>query len=205
MNLFEFLMILLSLIVGLGLAEILRGTARFLKRGGKREIPWTHGVATMAVFVGLLQTFWESWGLRTVGEWSFPAMLLMLGSPICLYLMAYILIPEQDDHTPLDQYYLERARLIWPLAGMTVVLGTLFRPVAFGYPLWVADNASGLPVLAVCAVLTVSRNRIAHRILVPVVLVSEGVLFVIILVIVLGWIKIVVFNDICYDGFVKDA
>ena len=34
MNLFEFLMILLSLIVGLGMAEILSGVARFLKRVG---------------------------------------------------------------------------------------------------------------------------------------------------------------------------
>ena len=103
MNLFEFLMILLSLIVGLGMAEILSGMARFLKKDGPREIPWIHGAATMAVFVGLLQTFWESWGLRTVETWSFPAMLLMLGSPICLYLMAYILFPEQDERTAQDR------------------------------------------------------------------------------------------------------
>jgi hypothetical protein len=172
MNLFEFLMILLSLIVGLGLAEILAGIARLLKRGGSRETSWTHGVATAAVFVALLQTFWESWGLRTIEVWSFPAMLLMLGSPICLYLMAHILFPEQDEHASLDQYYFERARLIWPLAGLTVIVGTLFRPVAFGDPLWQVDHASGIPILVICVILTLTRNRIAHRILVPVVLAS---------------------------------
>lgn len=170
MNLFEFLMILLSLIVGLGVTEILSGIARFLKTSGTHKIPWIHALATTAVFIALLQTFWESWGLRTIETWSFPAMLLMLGSPISLYLMAYILFPEQHDRTSLDDYYLERARLLWPLAGFTVIVGTLFRPLAFGDPLWVVDNASGIPILAVCGVLTVTGNRVVHRILVPVVL-----------------------------------
>lgn len=172
MNLFEFLMILLSLIVGLGLAEILSGIAKSLKSSGSREIPWTHAAATMAVFVGLLQTFWESWGLRTIDTWSFPAMLLMLGSPVCLYLMAYILFPERKEQTNLTDHYFEQARLIWLLAGLTVIVGTLFRPLAFGDPLWVIDNASGIPVLVVCAVLTVTKNRIAHQVLVPIVLAS---------------------------------
>lgn len=172
MNLFEFLMILLSLIVGLGVTEILSGVARYLKKNGGRRIPWIHGIATMAVFVALLQTFWESWGLRTVETWSFPAMLLMLGSPICLYLMAYILFPEPNERAGLDDYYLERARLLWPLAGLTVIVGTLFRPLAFGDPLWVIDNVSGIPILVVCAVLMVSRRKIVHYILVPLVLAS---------------------------------
>lgn len=172
MNLFEFLMILLSLIVGLGLAEILAGIARFLKRSGKHDISWIHGAATLAIFVALLQTFWESWGLRTVDVWSFPAMLLMLGSPICLYLMAYILFPERGEYTALDQYYFERARLLWPLGGLTVIVGTLFRPIAFGDPLWVVDHASGIPILVVCGILTFTKNRIVHQVLVPVVLAS---------------------------------
>jgi hypothetical protein len=172
MNLFEFLMILLSLIVGLGMAEILSGIARFLKTNTAHTIPWTHGSATVAVFMGLLQTFWESWGLRTIEVWSFPAMLLMLGSPIFLYLMAYVLFPEQDSTADLDDYYFKRAKLLWPLAGLTVIVGTLFRPIAFGDPLWVVDNLSGIPILIVCVVLTLTAHRITHRILVPIVLAS---------------------------------
>lgn len=165
-------MILLSLIVGLGVAVILSGVARFLKSSGTHKIGWIHGAATLAVFLALLQTFWEGWGLRTIEVWSFPAMLLMLGSPIFLYLMAFILFPEQETVDNLDDYYFERARMLWPLGGLTVIVGTLFRPVAFGFPLWVMDNVSGIPVLVVCAVLTVTSNKVVHRILVPIVLAS---------------------------------
>jgi hypothetical protein len=172
MNLFEFLMILLSLIVGLGMAEILSGIARFLKTNGVHKIPWIHFACTMAVFLALLQTFWESWGLRTIESWTFPALLLMLGSPIFLYLMAYLIFPEKQTETNLNDYYFKRARLLWPLAALTVIVGTLFRPVAFGVPLWVPDNVSGIPILVVCTVLTVTKNRIVHHILVPIVLAS---------------------------------
>ena len=74
--------------------------------------------------------------------------------------------------TGLEDYYFERARLIWPLGALAVIVGTLFRPVAFGNPLWTIDNLSGVAVLVVCAILTLTRNRVTHRILVPVVLAS---------------------------------
>ena len=171
MSLFEFLMILLSLIVGLGLAEILSGIGRVLKSDGIHAFSWTHSAIVATIFIGLLQTFWESWGLGDIAEWSFPAMLLMLGSPTLLFLIAHILFPDAGQSQDLDAYYFERARLLWVLAAVTVVIGTLFRPVAFGMDLWAPDNASAIPTLAVCTILATVRRPIVHRILVPLVLI----------------------------------
>ena len=163
-------MILLSLIVGLGLAEILSGIARTLKSEGVRGFSWTHSAITLAVFFGLLQTFWESWGLADVETWSFPAMLLMLGPPIFLFLIAHVVFPEQGSKVSLDDYYFERAGLLWVLAGLTVIVGTLFRPLAFGMPLLVVDNISAIPTLAACAILSLVNVRMLHRVLVPILL-----------------------------------
>ena len=171
MNLFEFLMILLSLIVGLGLAEILSGIARSLKSAGVRGFSWTHGAATLTVFIGLLQTFWESWGLAPIESWSFPAMLLMLGSPIFLFLIAHVMFPERESNVSLDDYYFEQARLIWTLAGLTAIVGVLFRPLAFGMPLWIVDNLSSLPIIFACVLLSFVNTRMLHRVMVPIILV----------------------------------
>jgi len=171
MNLFEFLMILLSLIVGLGLAEILTGIAGVLKSEGLRGFSWTHGAATLTLFVGLLQTFWESWGLAFIETWSFPAMLLMLGSPIFLFLIAHIIFPERESKVGLDDHYFERARLIWGLVGLTVIVGTLFRPLAFGMPLWIPDNLSSVPTISACVLLSFFNMRMLHRVVVPIILV----------------------------------
>jgi hypothetical protein len=169
MNLFEFLMILLSLIVGLGLAEILSGVARHLKRDGLRAFSWTHSAISAIVFIGLLQTFWESWSLQSVPTWTFPAMLLMLGAPVTLFLIAHVIFPEEIEKS-LDEHYFERTRLLWVLGGLTVVVGALFRPLAFDEPLWTLDNVSAIPTLAVCILLGAISARLLHRVLVPLVL-----------------------------------
>lgn len=167
MDLFEFLMVLLSLIVGLGLAEILTGFGRFLREGRQDQFSWVHSTLAAAVFFALLQTFWESWGLRSVQEWTFPAMLLMLASPILLLTIAHILFPTRLEQENLREYYFANPTLPWRLAAATIVVGTLFRPLAFGAPLFVWDNASGLPMMVICVILAASRKRIVHYVLVP--------------------------------------
>ena len=170
MNLFEFLMILLSLIVGLGLTGILSGIARILKRDGVKGLSWIQSAISATIFMALLQTFWESWGLRDVEAWTFPAMLLMLSGPTFLLLIAHIIFPEPGDEQQLEDYYFARAGLIWFLAGLTVISSTIFRPLAFGEALWALDNLSGVPTLAVCVLLGVVNARGLHRVLVPLVL-----------------------------------
>ena len=91
---------------------------------------------TKTCFFGLLQTFWGSWGLRSVEAWTFPAMLLMLASPTLL---------------------------------LTIIVGTLFRPIAFGMPLFIPDNASSVPMMLICVLLGTTRNRLVHYILVPLI------------------------------------
>jgi len=169
-NLFEFLMILLSLIVGLGIAETLSGVAGILKNDGIRGFSYVHGVVTVTLFLGLLQTFWESWGLAHIAVWTYPAMLLMLGAPVLLYLVARIMFPDAGQARSLEDHYFERARLIWVLVGLTVIVGTLFRPIAFGMPLLVLDNLSSIPMLLVCAILATVRTPIVHRLFATLIL-----------------------------------
>ena len=162
-------MILLSIIVGLGLAEILTGIARIFRERRQREFSWIHSALVAAVFFGLLQTFWESWSLRAIEEWTFPAMLLMLSSPILLMTIAHVLFPADAQYKNLEEYYFTNPGLPWRLALATVVLGTLFRPIAFGMPLLVRDNATAIPMVMICALLGFSRNRTLHTVLVPLV------------------------------------
>jgi hypothetical protein len=63
--------------------------------------------------------------------------------------------------------------LIWILAGFTIIVGVLFRPIAFDMPLWVIENASAIPGLVICILLSKVKVRWLHHILVP-----TGLLFV---------------------------
>jgi len=162
-------MILLSIIVGLGLAEILTGIAKTLRDGRQKEFSWIHGAVTVAIFLALLQTFWESWGLRQFVEWTFPAMLLMLATPILLFTIAHILFPGGSQYPNLGEYYFARSRLLWGLALVTVVFGAMFRPLAFGMPLIISDNLSSFFSLIIFLLLMIVRNRKLHYVIVPLV------------------------------------
>ena len=172
MALFEFLMVLVSIVVGLGIAEVLTGVARLLRARATVRYYWVHGVLTAATFVALLQQWWEVWGLNDVPEWSFVGLILMLVGPICLFLMAHLIFPEVGQEADLEAYYYGPMRPLWALGALAIVGSTSFRPVVFGDPLLAWDNATSLLGLVVFAVLLSTSRRMTHAIVVPVILVS---------------------------------
>jgi len=172
MDLFEFLMVLVSIIVGLGVTELLTGVARLLRARGTTRYYWVHGALTASIFVALLQQWWETWGLRGAPEWSFAALLLMLVGPICLFLIAHLLFPEVTQAADVEAYYFGPMRPVWVLAVVAIVGSTCFRPIVFGEALIAFHNATSLLGLVVFIVLLFSSRRMTHAIIVPLVLVS---------------------------------
>ena len=171
MSLFEFLMVLVSIIIGLGLAEILTGVAKMIRARASIRPYWVHAVAVVVLFVALLQQWWEIWGLRMHSAWTFTGLLMMLSGPVGLFLMAHLSFPEPVHGTDLRDYYYAAMRPIWWLATLTVVAATLFRPLVFGDTLLSASNATSFAFLAGFIGLGASRRPVLHAILVPIVLV----------------------------------
>ena len=167
-DLFEFLMVLVSIIVGLGLTEVLTGVAGLLRARGTTRYYWVHGVLTAVIFVALLQQWWETWGLRDAPQWSFIALILMLVGPICLFLIAHLLFPRAE--ADIERYYYGPMRPVWLLGGIAIVGSTSFRPLIFGDQLLKLDNVTSLLGLGVIAVLLLSSKRITHGIIVPLML-----------------------------------
>ena len=53
MELFEFLMVLVSIIIGLGVAEVLTGVARELRYRKSVQHDWLHAVLVIGIFLAL--------------------------------------------------------------------------------------------------------------------------------------------------------
>ncbi|MFT5676944.1 MAG: hypothetical protein ACI808_002895 [Paraglaciecola sp.] len=167
MTLFEFLMIMQSIIIGLGISELLTGLAKLLRTYRLKELGIILPALILTIFLALLQMFWETWGLRSETEWTFPAMMLMLGGPVILHLIAHIMFPLASEKVNITKYYLSKSNLIWSLAIITVFISTLFKPLAFGEPIFIVDNLSSLLTLLFCLLLIMSKNIWLHRSLVP--------------------------------------
>lgn len=167
MSLFEFLMVLVSIIIGLGITEILNGIARCIRCRESIQGYWVHAVLVLAVFVALLQQWWEIWGVRSAPEWTFVSLVMMLSGPVGLYLMAHLLFPEPIRGARFREYYYGAMRPVWWLAAATVVAATLFRPIAVQDELLSASNATSFVGLFAFVTLAMSRRPIIHYVLVP--------------------------------------
>eukprot|EP00439_Symbiodinium_sp_Y106_P088081 s1_g617.t1 len=170
MDRFEFVMVLLSIIVGLGITELLTNVARQIQVRARSRFYWVHGLLVIAVFLALLQQWWEGWDQQNVEVWSFHVMLLMLGGPVGLYIISHLLYPQQLEGVDFKKFYFESPRTIYLIAAATTVIGTFYRPVAFGDSIVDPDNAA--PAVLVIAFLTLAftRRPMVHTILVPVIL-----------------------------------
>ena len=102
MSLFEFLLVIFSIVIGIGIAELVKGIARLLRTHRIDEIGVIVPSLTVLVFLIYLQFFWESWSLQDKTEWTFPAMLLFLIPPVLINLVAHIMFPNADDKKSVE-------------------------------------------------------------------------------------------------------
>lgn len=167
MDRFSFVMVLLSIIVGLGVTELLTNIARQIQHRTDAKFYWLHSVLAALVFIALLQQWWESWDQRDVEMWTFPMLLLMLGGPIGLYIISHVLFPRVFDHVDFEKHYYENTRVTYVIALATVVSASLYRPLSFGSTLFDADNITSAFIFVVFLTLAITNNKMVHQTLVP--------------------------------------
>ena len=167
MSLFEFIVAMLSIIVALGTAEILGGLARSIRDHAKQGGSWLHVILVLAVLLGFLQAWWEAWSLRTLTEWTFPALLLMLAPSALLFLVAHLLFSRSGFEGSLKSHYFSQAPAIFCLIAAAAALSGAFPPLILGEAVASPQNGIALLVIAGCLVLVFTRRRELHYILVP--------------------------------------
>lgn len=171
MGLFEFLMILISVVIGQGLTEILTGAANLLRARDTVRFHWFHVFFQAGVFFALLQQWWESWDMASLGEISFFAVLAILAPAIIVFLIANLLYPRDPEGVDLEQYYFQQAPLLWGLVIVGTIEGTFIQPFVFDEPVLHIANISGIPMIAICLVLATTKKRPVHWVFGPMILV----------------------------------
>ena len=118
MDLFEFLLVVVSIILGLGIAELLGGVVRLLR--GDLIPGKLHALWILIVFQLQVQLSWGLWGLRDREAWRYPEFMLLLLGPGLLYMSAAVLFPSVGSMAA-DQHLLNRRRPFFLLNASYVV------------------------------------------------------------------------------------
>lgn len=161
MSLFEFIMVLLSIVVGLGLARILAGWAEALRQGEKLAEAWVPLLLSLLVFVTLVQVWWEAWALHDRTQWNFAQLLLLLVNPSLLYILTHLLFPT-DATNSLRAHYFANHGLIYTIVALSAGAALLHAPVAWDTPLFALHNLASVVMLGGAIVLAMTPRAALH-------------------------------------------
>jgi hypothetical protein len=91
---FEYVIVLISVILGLGITTILTGVAELIKNTKPVRLYAPYILWIVIIFVLHFQEWWLSYQLMSVREWSLQFFLLIVLYPINLYILAHLLFPS---------------------------------------------------------------------------------------------------------------
>jgi hypothetical protein len=166
-SLFEYLAVIVSVVIGLGLTRILQGVGELLEAREKVRLYWVHLVFTGIVFMGHLLFWWLFWSSREVEAWSFFPFLFLLLQPIILYLLAGLCFPDFSEPGRIDfrAFYYRNHRWFFGLFALLMVLISV-RDILFRSVPWISQgNAVKAGVLLIALVGAVSSRPWIHAIL----------------------------------------
>lgn len=171
MSEFDYLAVLISIVLGLGIANILSGFGAIVRARDRIA----HFVPTYIqmgnIFLIHIQMWWSMFGLRDVHHWTFPAFFFTILQPVLLYLMSTFLVPAIRDEGRVD---LEKAYFresTWFGAGLFAsVIVSIARSVLTDGRLPGTANLIAHGIFAAFGVIGFfGRTRRVHMILAPTV------------------------------------
>ncbi len=100
---FEYVTVLISIILGLGITQIVTGFADIIHQWNRIKLYWPHVLWMVIVFFLHIQEWWNIYDLRSYEVWRLPTFLLISLYPINLFILARLLFPVfYPDETTLD-------------------------------------------------------------------------------------------------------
>lgn len=152
MSVMEFVLVAHAIIVGLAVAEILRGFADMF-RAERMRVSYRLLLISGWALLLLLQLWWAIWHVGDRAEWSFPEFLIFLLPVAILYVIARLCFPEKVSESDLRAYFLRVSRTMFLLVASTyATFALLLQPFIFGGIVpWVFGSQLVLAVLATIA------------------------------------------------------
>ena len=124
---FEYVTVFISIILGLGVTQIVTGIADLVHQKEKVKLYWPHLVWVLLVLILHVQEWYITFELRTFKAWRLPVFLFVLLYPIVLFITARLLFPFglNDDSIDLKEFYYKNYRKIFLFGAVLAFLSIL--------------------------------------------------------------------------------
>jgi hypothetical protein len=176
---FEYIAVLVSIILGLGVTQIITGVAHFIHTGNKVKVYWPHLLMIIIVFLFHLQEWWVFWEYKDIKVWKMSTFLFVLLYPITLFVQARLLFPFDnfDEETDLRLFYYENYRYYFLLIAVQAVFSMIDNMWLRGLTL--QDQIVQMVLIAITLTISLGKikNQWVHKILMILLTVSVIIIF----------------------------
>lgn len=136
MSEFEYVVVMVSVVLGLGITQILAATTLVIQQPHRVRADWVHGSWVAYMLVQHFQSWWVIWLFREqMPPLNLITYMVMMGNPVLLYLATSVLLPPRlTRRIDLREHY-ERVRgwffflfglsALWPLVTLIMLLGRI--------------------------------------------------------------------------------
>lgn len=167
---FAYLSVLLSIILGLAIAEVLQGYGSLLLSRRKLKLYGPPLIWSVMMLLLATEFWWASFGLARREHWDFAAFTAVLLQTVMLYMGAAVVLPKNasDEQIDLKAHYYREATPFFAFGLMFLIVGFVKD--------WLLDQSFirplSLPFFAFFTAMTVValvvRRAVVHEIIAPV-------------------------------------
>lgn len=118
MSPFEYLSVLLSVILGLAITQVLQGYRSLLLSRSRIRLHLPTLIWSVLVLLFATQAWWASFGLEARQEWRFDVFAVILLQMALLYVMAAVILPDVPEGANVNlegHFEAQRGPFFWSL------------------------------------------------------------------------------------------
>lgn len=158
---FEYVTVLISIILGLGITQILTGIANLLQKIEKVKFYWPHILWILFVLILHIQEWWVTYELKSYQPWRLPTFLFIMLYPINLFVLARMLFPSSLKGKCIDlkTFYFKNYRKIFAV----FITSALFSVLHNLFILNLEINTQTLQALLIVSLAIIALRRYSNE------------------------------------------
>ena len=159
MAVFEFVMVSVSIIIGLAMAEISMGVLDILRAKAFDRTYWIH-TAWVVQYRSHDSELASQWELRAFDNWNYATLSMALAPTVMIFLAAGLISPKKD--TGLREYYFAQRSTLFTILLVLMVLYSLNAWTLYGHAPGSRGDSFRLLVVAAYVPLAISKKPKIH-------------------------------------------
>ena len=173
MSLFEFILIITSVIYAMAFAQILSGASRFAQTDATIRWYLPHTLWTANLFVWVSLVWWSVWEFRST-DWTFPTYLYMLIAPTLVFFTCSLLVPKEMNQQEIDleTHFLRIRRPFLGSFALATFVAVIDGSVLADEPLWFPTRIGHIALIASVLAGLYTENKIVQKMIAAIVMMA---------------------------------